>query len=150
MLQSDKATKPYPKVVYLDEPTTGLDPMARRNLWGVLKAARPGRLIMLSTHFMDEADILADRKAIMAHGRLRCVGSSVFLKTHFGLGYCLTLTKQAAAAEQDAAARALGDASSLDAAMRLVRSHVPDATVELGLGHIVALYDRSSASYQIS
>ena len=123
--------------------------MARRNLWGLLKAARPGRLIMLSTHFMDEADILADRKAIMAHGRLRCVGSSVFLKTHFGLGYCLTLTKQAAAAEQDAAARALGDASSLDAAMRLVRSHVLDATVELGLGCIVALYDRSSASYQI-
>merc|ERR1711871_120806 len=77
-----------PRVVYLDEPTTGLDPAARRSLWATLKTARHGRLIVLSTHFMDEADLLADQKAIIAHGRLRCVGSSMFLKSHFGLGYC--------------------------------------------------------------
>jgi|EP01043_Picozoa_sp_COSAG02_P005729 ATP-binding cassette subfamily A (ABC1) protein 5 len=64
-----------PTVVVLDEPTTGLDPGARREVWGCLKEARRDRLIVLSTHFMDEADLLADRKAIIAHGKLRCVGS---------------------------------------------------------------------------
>lgn len=49
---------------------------------------------MLSTHFMDEADLLADQKAIITHGKLRCVGSSMFLKSHFGLGYSLELSKQ--------------------------------------------------------
>eukprot|EP01052_Picozoa_sp_SAG31_P021646 SAG31_NODE_1684_length_7534_cov_6.461870_3_plen_1457_part_00 len=90
-----------PRVVYLDEPTTGLDPAARRSLWATLKAARNGRLIVLSTHFMDEADLLADQKAIIAHGRLRCVGSSMFLKSHFGLGYCLELSKQSRTAPVD-------------------------------------------------
>ena len=53
-----------------------------------------GRTILLSTHFMDEADILGDRIAIISHGKLRCVGSSLFLKTKFGDGYHLTLVKQ--------------------------------------------------------
>ena len=64
-----------PTVVILDEPTTSLDPAARREVWNCLKEARRDRLIVLSTHFMDEADLLADRKAIIAHGKLRCVGS---------------------------------------------------------------------------
>lgn len=64
-----------PAVVILDEPTTGLDPGARREVWACLKESRRDRLIILSTHFMDEADLLADRKAIIAHGKLRCVGS---------------------------------------------------------------------------
>ena len=64
-----------PAVVILDEPTTGLDPGARREVLVCLKESRRDRLIILSTHFMDEADLLADRKAIIAHGKLRCVGS---------------------------------------------------------------------------
>ena len=47
-------------------------------------------MILLTTHFMDEADLLADRKAIISHGTLRCYGSSLFLKSRFGLGYHLT------------------------------------------------------------
>ena len=49
---------------------------------------------MLSTHFMDEADLLGDRIAIVSNGKLRCVGSSLFLKSHFGDGYHLTLVKK--------------------------------------------------------
>ena len=48
------------------------------------------QVILLTTHFMDEADILADRKAIMSKGKIRCYGSSLFLKNRFGLGYHLT------------------------------------------------------------
>ena len=53
-----------------------------------------GRTILLSTHFMDEADLLGDRIAIVSNGKLRCVGSSLFLKSHFGDGYHLTLVKK--------------------------------------------------------
>lgn len=53
-----------------------------------------GRTIILSTHHMDEADILGDRIAIISHGKLCCVGSSLFLKTQLGTGYYLTLVKK--------------------------------------------------------
>lgn len=57
----------------------------------------PGRTIILSTHHMDEADILGDRIAIISHGKLRCCGSSLFLKKSFGRGYYLTLVRDGAA-----------------------------------------------------
>ena len=52
-----------------------------------------GRTVILTTHHMDEADLLGDRIAVVANGRLRCCGSSLFLKTRFGNGYYLTLVK---------------------------------------------------------
>ncbi|KAK7916255.1 hypothetical protein WMY93_012016 [Mugilogobius chulae] len=82
------------KVVILDEPTAGVDPYARRGIWDLLLKYRSGRTIILSTHHMDEADILGDRIAIISHGKLCCVGSSLFLKTHLGTGYYLTLVKK--------------------------------------------------------
>uniref|UniRef100_A0A667ZUP3 P-type phospholipid transporter n=1 Tax=Myripristis murdjan TaxID=586833 RepID=A0A667ZUP3_9TELE len=82
------------KVVILDEPTAGVDPYARRGIWDLLLKYRQGRTIILSTHHMDEADILGDRIAIISHGRLCCVGSSLFLKTQLGTGYYLTLVKR--------------------------------------------------------
>ncbi|KAK7483952.1 hypothetical protein BaRGS_00024836 [Batillaria attramentaria] len=80
-----------PKVLLLDEPTTGMDPFSRRYLWSLLKNYKEGRVILLSTHFMDEADILADRKAILGKGKLQCVGSSLYLKHRFGMGYHLNM-----------------------------------------------------------
>ncbi|XP_062404777.1 phospholipid-transporting ATPase ABCA1-like [Sardina pilchardus] len=82
------------QVVILDEPTAGVDPYARRGIWDLLLKYRPGRTIILSTHHMDEADILGDRIAIISHGRLCCVGSSLYLKTQLGSGYYLTLVKR--------------------------------------------------------
>uniref|UniRef100_A0A3B4X2X6 ABC transporter domain-containing protein n=1 Tax=Seriola lalandi dorsalis TaxID=1841481 RepID=A0A3B4X2X6_SERLL len=67
------------KVVILDEPTAGVDPYARRGIWDLLLNYRQGRTIILSTHHMDEADILGDRIAIISHGKLCCVGSSTVL-----------------------------------------------------------------------
>lgn len=80
-----------PKIIFLDEPTAGMDPYSRRHLWSVLKEKKKGRVILLTTHFMDEADILADRKAVVSKGSLRCCGSSLFLKNRFGLGYHLNM-----------------------------------------------------------
>ena len=77
----------------LDEPTSGMDLSARRQLWNMLKVYKKDRIILLTTHYMDEADILGDRIAIMAKGKISCVGSSIFLKSKFGVGYNLTLVK---------------------------------------------------------
>ncbi|XP_070849905.1 phospholipid-transporting ATPase ABCA1-like [Chaetodon trifascialis] len=81
------------KIVILDEPTAGVDPYARRGIWELLLKYKQGRTIILSTHHMDEADILGDRIAIISHGKLRCCGSSLFLKKYFGSGYYLTLVR---------------------------------------------------------
>ncbi|XP_068164948.1 phospholipid-transporting ATPase ABCA1-like [Antennarius striatus] len=80
-------------IVILDEPTAGVDPYARRGIWELLLKYKQGRTIILSTHHMDEADILGDRIAIISHGKLRCCGSSLFLKKYFGSGYYLTLVR---------------------------------------------------------
>jgi len=79
-----------PKFLLLDEPTSGMDPYSRRATWELLRKSKKGRVTLLTTHFMDEADILADRIAVMKTGRLQCVGSSLFLKKRFGVGYNLT------------------------------------------------------------
>ncbi|CAI2386824.1 unnamed protein product [Moneuplotes crassus] len=81
------------KLVLLDEPSSGLDPTARRRLWDMLKKNKQDRIIILTTHFMEEADILGDRIAIMTKGRASCCGSSLFLKKKFGVGYNLTIDK---------------------------------------------------------
>ncbi|CAH0397901.1 unnamed protein product [Chilo suppressalis] len=81
------------RVVLLDEPTSGMDPSSRRALWDLLQEEKKGRSMILTTHFMDEADILGDRIAIMANGQLQCVGSPYFLKKHYGIGYSLVIVK---------------------------------------------------------
>uniref|UniRef100_A0A8C4KUN4 ABC transporter domain-containing protein n=1 Tax=Equus asinus asinus TaxID=83772 RepID=A0A8C4KUN4_EQUAS len=73
------------KVVILDEPTSGMDPVSRRFTWDVLQTCKQNRTILLTTHHMDEADVLGDRIAIMVKGSLRCCGSSIFLKKIYGL-----------------------------------------------------------------
>ncbi|XP_065191574.1 phospholipid-transporting ATPase ABCA3-like [Sycon ciliatum] len=81
------------KVVIFDEPTAGMDPYARRATWDLLIKHKKDRTILLTTHYMDEADLLGDRIAIMADGQCKCVGSSLFLKSRYGVGYHLTVAK---------------------------------------------------------
>ncbi|MCO5597008.1 hypothetical protein L7F22_051080 [Adiantum nelumboides] len=81
-----------PKIVYLDEPTTGMDPITRRHVWDIIEGAKKGRAIILTTHSMEEADILSDRIAIMAKGKLRCIGTSLYLKSRFGAGYIVSVS----------------------------------------------------------
>ena len=87
------------KLVVLDEPTAGMDLSARRKLWNMLKNYKQGRIIILTTHYMDEADILGDRIGIMNEGELICLGSPLFLKNKFGSGYTLTVVKRNAMSE---------------------------------------------------
>ena len=82
------------RLVMLDEPTAGMDLSARRSLWDMLKNYRNNRIIILTTHYMDEADVLGDRIGIMSKGKIRCLGSSLFLKNRFGAGYKLTMVKK--------------------------------------------------------
>ena len=81
------------KLVFLDEPTSGMDVQARRKIWDMLKKNKNDRILILTTHYMDEADILGDRIAIMAEGVPKCCGSSLFLKNRFGVGYNLVFVK---------------------------------------------------------
>uniref|UniRef100_A0A671S349 P-type phospholipid transporter n=1 Tax=Sinocyclocheilus anshuiensis TaxID=1608454 RepID=A0A671S349_9TELE len=82
------------KVVILDEPTSGVDPYSRRSIWDLLLKYRTGRTVILSTHHMDEADLLSDRVAIISKGKLHCSGSPLFLKNCFGVGFYLTLVRR--------------------------------------------------------
>ncbi len=69
-----------------DEPTSGVDPSSRRALWSILSKYKKGRAMLLTTHFMDEADLLSDSVAIMAQGRLQCWGPSLLLKQQYSSG----------------------------------------------------------------
>jgi ATP-binding cassette subfamily A (ABC1) protein 3 len=81
------------KFILLDEPTSGMDLQSRRQLWNMLKEYKKDRIVVLTTHYMDEADILGDRIGIMTKGKMTCLGSSIFLKSKFGLGYTMTIIK---------------------------------------------------------
>ncbi|XP_028282913.1 retinal-specific ATP-binding cassette transporter-like [Parambassis ranga] len=82
------------KVVILDEPTSGVDPYSRRSIWELLLKYKTGRTVILSTHHMDEADLLSDRIGIISKGQLHCSGSPLFLKNCFGVGFYLTLVRR--------------------------------------------------------
>ena len=81
------------KVIFLDEPTSGMDPDARRHFWDLVRSLRDeGKTILLTTHNLDEADELADRIAVMSRGELLVLGTSNYLKKKYGVGYNLILT----------------------------------------------------------
>ncbi|XP_060889352.1 ATP-binding cassette sub-family A member 5 [Labrus mixtus] len=104
-----------PKILLLDEPTAGMDPCSRHQVWALLKSRRAGRVTVLSTHYMDEADILADRKAVISQGQLKCVGSSLYLKIKCGVGYHLRMS--------------ISERCEADKVTSLVEHHVPKATL---------------------
>ncbi|CAH2064992.1 unnamed protein product [Thlaspi arvense] len=81
-----------PKVVYMDEPSTGLDPASRMNLWTVIKRAKRHTAIILTTHSMEEAEFLCDRLGIFVDGRLQCIGNPKELKGRYGGSYVFTMT----------------------------------------------------------
>jgi len=80
-----------PKFVFLDEPTTGLDPYSRKNIWELLSRKKKGCIMFITTHYMDEADLLSDRKMIISNGKITCLGTSLFLKNSFNMNYSLDI-----------------------------------------------------------
>ncbi|RDX57972.1 ABC transporter A family member 7, partial [Mucuna pruriens] len=81
-----------PRVVYMDEPSSGLDPASRKSLWNVVKHAKQDRAIILTTHSMEEAEALCDRLGIFVNGSLQCVGNPKELKARYGGTYVFTMT----------------------------------------------------------
>jgi ABC-2 type transport system ATP-binding protein len=123
-----------PRVLFLDEPTTGLDPQNRANLWdqlGRLRAA--GTTIFLTTHYLDEADQLCDRVAIVDHGRVIALGTPDQLKRNYSAD-TITVRPEVTAPGLPALARELADATSAEAAVTdsgAIRLTVPDTTAAM-------------------
>lgn len=90
-----------PKIVYLDEPSTGMDPASRRFMWSIIAQSMQSRAVVLTTHSMEEADALCTRIGIVVNGQLQCLGSSQHLKSKFGKGCVVQM--RVAAANEDAA-----------------------------------------------
>ncbi|GMH18706.1 hypothetical protein Nepgr_020547 [Nepenthes gracilis] len=123
------------KVIILDEPTSGMDPYSMRLTWQLIKKVKKGRIVLLTTHSMDEAEVLGDRIAIMANGSLKCCGSSLFLKHQYGVGYTLTMVKTAP-----------GASSAAD----IIYRHIPSASLvsEVGTEVSFKLPLASSSSFE--
>merc|ERR1719399_1548040 len=116
-----------PEVVFLDEPTTGLDPETKRNIWALLDKVKRGRCIILTTHSMDEADALCGRIGIMSHGLMRCIGTNLHLKNRYGNGYKVEIRF---------------DPEQLDTAHSFIMQLMPSASLESS--------SKNTREYQIS
>ena len=79
------------QLILLDEPTSGMDVMARRSLWEFLKNYKKDKILLLTTHFLDEAEYLGDRIGIMSEGKYLCSGTSSFLKSKYPCGFNINL-----------------------------------------------------------
>ncbi len=84
-----------PDLLFMDEPSTGLDPMAKRHLWNSLSnmAQKKGASCILTTHSMEEAEALCNKIGIIVNGRMVCFGPLLYLKNKYGSGYKVTLIK---------------------------------------------------------
>jgi ABC-2 type transport system ATP-binding protein len=99
-----------PELVFLDEPTTGLDPQARRGLWDVVRRMKAeGRTVLLTTHYMDEAEALCDRLAIMDHGQVIASGTPASLIAQLAIPSVVELTFDGAAPDPAAFSARLGE-----------------------------------------
>uniref|UniRef100_A0AAX7VG37 ABC transporter domain-containing protein n=1 Tax=Astatotilapia calliptera TaxID=8154 RepID=A0AAX7VG37_ASTCA len=115
------------RVVVLDEPTTGVDPCSRRNIWDIVIQHKKNRTIIMSTHHLDEAEVLSDRIAFLENGGLKCCGSPFYLKEKLGQGYKLTLTKKVQNTENKQI-----DSAEVKA---FVQAHVPEAQLKEAQGN---------------
>ncbi|CAL1368223.1 unnamed protein product [Linum trigynum] len=119
-----------PKLIILDEPTTGMDPISRRHVWDTILEAKQRSAIILTTHSMEEADVLSDRIGIMAKGRLRCIGTSIRLKSKFGAGFIANLSFVGNADHRQDEVEENGNAIHQEAVKQFFRHHLALAPTE--------------------
>ncbi|KAH9325005.1 hypothetical protein KI387_005183, partial [Taxus chinensis] len=101
-----------PRVVLMDQPTAGLDLESKNQFWNLIHKLQKEFLLVFTTDSMEEADVMADRKAILSHGVLKCCGSSLFLRKRFGLSYLLHIIR--------------GQNYKSEQMLRLIQSHIDD------------------------
>ncbi|XP_040913792.1 ATP-binding cassette sub-family A member 12 [Toxotes jaculatrix] len=114
------------RLVVLDEPTTGVDPCSRRSIWDIVIQHKKQRTIIMSTHHLDEAEVLSDCIAFLERGGLKCCGSPFYLKDKLGQGYKLTLTKKMQNLESEQI-----DNAELKA---FIQAHIPEARLKEAQG----------------
>ncbi|EEY58242.1 ATP-binding Cassette (ABC) Superfamily [Phytophthora infestans T30-4] len=115
------------RVLLLDEPTAGMDMKARLDTWDALKRAVTHRAVILTTHSMQEAQALCENIGIVAEGKLKCCGSSLFLRNRFGVGYKLTVVHHDE--EHESAHRRSQREQWADLLMTTLRKYVPNAAI---------------------
>jgi len=124
-----------PPIVFLDEPSTGMDPLARRYMWNVITALGANKAVIVTTHSMEECDALATRIGIMSQGELVCLGTSQHLKTRFASGYSLQLKSRV---------------ESMDRVKARIAQVFPAAQVVDAHGEMLAYELPQAAGYRLS
>lgn len=124
-----------PEVVFLDEPSSGMDPVARRQMWDAIKHASHNKSVSLTTHSMEECEALCTRVGIMVSGQFHCLGAIQHLKNKFGKGYSLEFKVQAAVREQvkDFVAEELPSAVLQEEHSEMLKYSLPKKGLTLGM-----------------
>ncbi|KAG8254007.1 hypothetical protein J6590_017388 [Homalodisca vitripennis] len=131
-----------PSVVFLDEPTAGVDPVSRRKLWDVLaQCQRTGQAIVLTSHSMEECEALCSRLTILVGGHMKCIGTTQYLKQKFGQGYTIMIKLSPTFPDAGSALHALKEAVNRtfsncfikDEHKGLLHYHIADNTVLLSV-----------------
>jgi len=105
-----------PSVIFLDEPSTGMDPVSRRFMWNVISTVTKNKSVILTTHSMEESEALCNRIGIMVSGQFKCLGTIQHLKSRFGQGYQMEINTSS---EQ-----------SLQRVKAFVKEHFPDSVLD--------------------
>jgi ABC-2 type transport system ATP-binding protein len=122
-----------PRVLFLDEPTVGLDPRGRRSMWALVSSlARQGTTVLLTTQYLEEADVLSDSIVVIDHGQVIASGTAEDLKRRVGASYCQVTPANPADLPSVAAALAGLDGVDIDADMNSVSVFAPDGVATLG------------------
>ncbi|KLO37863.1 IclR family transcriptional regulator [Mycobacterium nebraskense] len=122
-----------PKVLFLDEPTTGLDPRSRRAMWSLVSSlALQGVTVLLTTQYLEEADLLSDSIVLIDHGQVIAAGTAEDLKRRVGASYCQVTPANPTDLPKVAAALAGLEGIDIDADMNFVSVPAPDGVATLG------------------
>ena len=112
-----------PKLIVLDEPTTGMDVVARQSVWKMIESRKEGRCIILTTHSMEEADALGDRVVVIGKGKVQAQGTSLDLKNEFGIGFHLHIVKSANAIKDNS--------FDVETVKKLISEHISNDSLKL-------------------